>query len=153
MRATTLHWLNDAERGLIVAPLRVLVLDDDAELRELIADRLREDGAEVVQAADAIEAFEAIGNGLMEQPMRYFDLVIVDVTKPSGGGLELVWTLRQTDYPVPVVLTSGYVDEATRARARTLEAAVLLDKPFDLERLHAIVQNVTARPWWQSRVH
>lgn len=153
MRATTLHWLNDRERGSIVVPLRVMVVDDDADLRELIADRLSEDGAEVVQAADAMEAFEAIGNGLMQQPMRYFDLIIADIKMPRDGGLELLWTLRQTDYPVPVVLMSGYVDDATRTRAGALGATVVLDKPFDLERLHTIAQNVTARPWWRSRIH
>lgn len=153
MRATTLHWLNDRERGWIAVPLRVMVVDDDADLRDMIADRLHDDGAEVVQAADAIEAFEAIGNGLMTEPVRYFDLIIADVTMSAGGGFELLWTLHQTDYPVPVVLMSGYVDEATRARARTLGAAAVLDKPFDLERLHTIAQNVTARPWWRGRVH
>jgi CheY-like chemotaxis protein len=153
MRATTLHWLSDRERGSIAVPLRVMVVDGDADLREMIADRLLEDGAEVVQAADALAAFEAIGHGLMKQPARYFDLVIADVTLPADGGFELLWTLRQTDYPVPVVLMSGYVDDATRARARALGAVVVLDKPFDLERLHTIAQNVTARPWWSGRLH
>ena len=107
MRATTLHWLTDRERESIAVPLRVMVVDDDPDLRELIADRLLEDGAEVVQAAKAIEAFEAIGRGLMHDPVRYFDIIISDLTMPSGGGLELIWTLRQTDYPVPVVLVSA----------------------------------------------
>lgn len=149
----TLHWLNDRERESMALPLRVLVVDDDGDVREMIADRLREDGAEVVQAANPIEAFEAIGRGLMHEPPRYFDLVISDLTMPAGGGFELIWTLRLTDYPVPVVLISGYVDDATRKRARKLGATVVLDKPFDLERLHTIVVNATARPWWWSRAH
>ena len=153
MRATTLHWVNDDTRQSMTVPLRVLVVDDDADLRELIADRLVDDGAEVVQAADAIAAFEAIGRGLMHAPVRHFDLIIADLTMPEGGGLALLWTLRRTDYPVPVVLMSGYVDEATRTRARNMGAVAVLDKPFDVEQLRDIALAETLHPWWRGRVH
>lgn len=151
MRAQAVSARDRRERAMRMAPLRVLIVDDDADVRELIAERMREDGIEVLQASSSLEGLEQIGCGLTATPPRYFDLILSDVTMPSGGGLDLLWTLRMSDYPVPIVLLSGYVDETTRARAIKMGATAVLDKPFDLERLHDLVLRVTEQRWWWER--
>ena len=151
MRATALKSLSEREVSTVAEPRRVLVVDDDADIRAALAEWLREDGAEVVEARSGGEAYEAIGRAMREEPPRYFDLVISDLQMPDGSGFDFLWVLRFTDYPVPVVLLSGLVDSATRARARKLGAAAILEKPLDPERLHSIALAATARPWWYGR--
>lgn len=148
MRATALKALSERELQTLTEPLRVLLVDDDDDLRALIAERLRQDGAEVVEASDGEVAYAAVSAGLAAEPGRYFDLVISDLQMPKVGGFDLLWVLRFIDYRAPVVLLSGFVDDATRARAQRLGVAAILAKPFDLERLHTIALNATARPWW-----
>jgi two-component system, OmpR family, response regulator len=99
---------------------RILVVDDDVKLRTRIAERMRVDGVEVVEAGDGAEAFEAVGYDLMAQPTRYFDLVISDLRMPKGG-LELLWALRFTDYQVPVLLLSGVVKDHQLNRISRVE--------------------------------
>jgi CheY-like chemotaxis protein len=113
---------------------RVLLVEDDPEMRELMALALRGDGYEVREAADGLEALRLLG--AEENPG--IDLVVSDVRMPGCSGLEMLQRLRGRPSQIPVVLVTAFGDRETHARARRLGAA-LLDKPFELNDLRELV--------------
>lgn len=140
----------EGERRSLAEPMRVLLVDDDAGLRAIVAEALRAEGSEVVEAANGAQAFDTVAAAMRMDPQRYFALVISDVQMPGCGGLELLGLLRLVRYRAPVILLSGLVDARLRARARRLGAAGILAKPFDVKILQMIVQGVITHPWWRA---
>jgi CheY-like chemotaxis protein len=129
---------------------RILVAEDDQELRELIALALRNDGYDVVEARDGVEllgyleaAAVAAGRGNGHTPVA---AVVSDVRMPSLTGLDVLAVLRCAYWPVPVILITAFGDEDTHAEARELGVNAVFDKPFDLEDLCAAVRE--AAPRW-----
>jgi CheY-like chemotaxis protein len=110
---------------------RILVVEDDRDLRFVIRMILEHAGYEVAEARNGIAALESIG---AEPP----DLVIADLTMPVMSGVELVGQLRanRATVSIPVVLLSGgQVDSATSQR---VEAVVT--KPFEPDHLLACIE-------------
>ncbi|MBA3515420.1 MAG: response regulator [Pyrinomonadaceae bacterium] len=106
--------------------LTVLVVDDDDDLRFLIAEILRKEGYCVTEAASAREAEEA---ALIQTP----DLVLMDIGMPGEDGLSAVWRMRE--HPelaeVPVVIVSAYDSFDLRAEAAAEGCRAYLTKPLD----------------------
>jgi CheY-like chemotaxis protein len=113
---------------------RVLLVEDDPEMRELMALALQGDGYEVREAADGLEALRLLG----AEGNPGIDLVVSDIRMPGCSGLEMLQRLRGRPSQVPVVLVTAFGDRETHARARRLGAA-LLDKPFELDDLRELV--------------
>jgi len=113
----------------------VLVAEDDDDLREMIAERLRRDGCEVIEARSGDEALEMITMILDRRTgFEALDLVIMDVRMQGMSGMEVVEILRKASWDAPVLFVTAYPDPALRARAARLHAD-LLAKPFGLSRL------------------
>ena len=126
--------------------LRVLIGDDDIEMRCLLGDALRKDGHTVVLAEDGVQVFQKVlfgvpssSSGLNDEPM---DVVILDNRMPGLTGLELLEHLRSSGREVPVILITAFADEQTRREARRLGAAAFLRKPFNMELLREAVCEV-----------
>ncbi|MFL5345099.1 MAG: response regulator [Hyalangium sp.] len=120
-------------------PLRVLLAEDQPEMRSLIRSALVRDGYEVIEAEDGPAVIRAIISGLVEERARAPDLIITDMRMPGYTGLEVLARLRREDWPTPVILITAFGDEALHAEAARLRARVL-DKPFELEDLRAAVR-------------
>lgn len=118
------------ETGLRGLRARVLVVDDDQRLREMIAARMRREAFEVVEAGSGYEALEMLHRTADED----IDLVVMDIRMPGTSGLEIVRMLRDADRHVPVLLISAFPDRDVVAEALRLDAS-LLAKPFLLDRL------------------
>jgi CheY-like chemotaxis protein len=126
-------------------PFRVLVAEDDREMRRLVADTLRDDGYEVVELADG-------GRFLVEVAARMkgedgpdsVDLIVSDIRMPICTGLQILEVLRQAHWRTPVILMTAFGDDATRRHAKGL-TAVLFDKPFDMDDLRTAVANLLPR--------
>ncbi len=115
---------------------RVLLAEDDDEMRRLLASALRRDGFEVIEIEDGVELFNYIGLVWMnDRTQTPPDLVISDVRMPGFTGLEILDLLYQADSGLPVILITAFGDEETHARARALGARAVFDKPFDLDDL------------------
>jgi len=133
------------------SPPRVLVAEDDAEMRRLVVDALRKDGYQVSEAADgggllirvaAQRAAIANGDGgdgdALASPI---DLVISDVRMPVCSGLEVLAEIRRSCWDVPVILMTAFGDDEAREHAASL-GAILFDKPFSIDDLRTAVLNV-----------
>ncbi len=118
---------------------RVLVIDDDPLVLELIQIILESEGHEVTILASADQALE---QARAVQP----DLVFLDIVMQTRHGLEVLAELRETMPQLPVVLLSGAVTqvEDMPAIARGLGAHAFLEKPFDAQKLLDLVNGVDA---------
>jgi len=122
---------------------RVLLAEDDGPLRDLLAEVLRADGHEVVEARDGVELLAHIENALVRRWQRADAFVIVaDIHMPGFGGLDVLAMLRVANCATPVILITGFGDDEVRDEARELGAVAVLDKPFALDALRAAVQEI-----------
>ena len=109
-----------------VAGKRVLVVDDDPDIRELLFTALEDEGFEVVPAGNGQEALAII------ETFRP-DVIVLDLMMPVMDGWQFAAELRARDEDIPIVLLSAARDLRTHAKA--LSAAEIIEKPFDLSEL------------------
>jgi len=118
----------------------VLLAEDDAEFRHLLATVLAEEGYEVVEAEDGLALLASIEDTLTvrrERPEAF--LVVADVRMPGLTGLDVLTILRCANWATPVILITAFGDEATHAEGRELGAVAVFDKPFNVDALRATV--------------
>lgn len=126
-----------------MAPQRILLAEDDPDVRDALAGALRDDGYDVVALSDGKELLEHIGSRLaLEDGGRPADMVISDVRMPDVGGLDVLERIRARKWDIPVVLISAYQDRTTRERAKALGAKAFLPKPLDMKALEALLAEV-----------
>jgi excisionase family DNA binding protein len=115
-------------------PLRggpvILIVDDDARLREFVRVNLEMDGYSVREAASAAEGLAA----LEEEPP---DLILLDVMMPEVDGWEMLRRVRERHGvdSIPVIMFSGKADERTAETAEERGAQAFIGKPFDPQQL------------------
>jgi CheY-like chemotaxis protein len=116
--------------------VRVLVAEDQREMRVLMSEVLRREGYEVLEAASGTELIDRLVTGLIaDDDARAPDLIVTDVRMPGCTGLEVLARLRRNDWSTPVILITAFGDPATHEEAHRLGAAYVLDKPFELDDL------------------
>lgn len=111
----------------------ILLVEDETDLREVLAAALAREGHEVMVSGDAEEALGLIRKGKI-------DLLLSDVVLGDLNGVELLREARRTDPLLPVVLMSGYGTIRTAVEAMKLGACDYLPKPFELEELKRVVR-------------
>ncbi|MEQ1875246.1 MAG: response regulator [Bdellovibrionia bacterium] len=109
----------------------ILVVDDEDELRQLIAASLVIRGFDVIEASSGTEAFRVYVE-------RKPDLILSDVRMPNGNGAELLTQIRAKGFDVPFILMSGYTD-LSREQAVQAGAAALLNKPFNFRAVFELI--------------
>ena len=119
-------------------PARVLVVDDEATIRDLLSGSLRFDGFEVVTAASGAEAVRAAARF---RP----DLILLDVMMPDGDGFEVARRLRAGPGGIPVVFLTARDEVADRVSGLNLGADDYVTKPFSLDEVLARVRAVLTR--------
>ena len=106
----------------------VLVVDDDARLREFMRVNLEMEGYSVREASSADEALEALED-------KAPDLVLLDVVMPGVDGWQMLQRMQERHGSIPVIMFSGKVDEQSAADAETRGARAFVGKPFDPQQL------------------
>jgi DNA-binding response OmpR family regulator len=122
---------------------RILVVDDQKDVRAMICMVLRVNHFDVVEAATAAAALKLFGE-------EHFDVVLVDVFLDDSNGLDLIATLRERVPDIPVVAVSGMTAFDGAAMSDDLARVVYLQKPFRPAELTRAV--ATARAAVASRV-
>src|SRR5256714_6712485 len=116
----------------------VLIIDDEAEIRESLQTLLEFEGYEVEAAANGTQGLAKLGD-------RPFDLVLLDLALPDRNGLDLLPEIRALDPQIAVIMITAYGTVEDAVRAMQSGAANFLQKPWDNEKLLADVRAVVAR--------
>jgi excisionase family DNA binding protein len=128
-------FLDRSGPGRSSGPL-VLVVDDDARLREFIRVNLEMEGYSVAEAASGEDALSALEG---QSP----DLVLLDVVMPGIDGWQMLQRMQERHGSIPVIMFSGKVDATSAADAASRGAQGFIGKPFDpqqlIERAKALV--------------
>lgn len=112
--------------------MRILVLDDDEAIREIIGRVLAGDGRIIDMASSCAMAFELV------YANRY-DIVTIDLNLPDGCGLDVLERVRRDGSCARAIVVSGDVRNAAHMkRAQRLQAHALLQKPFDWKDLRRL---------------
>jgi DNA-binding NtrC family response regulator len=117
-----------------IAVPRILIIDDEADMRTMLEQMLKPTGCEVIQAPDGEE-------GVRQHRTAPADLIIIDLYMPKKEGLETIIELRK-DFPeVAIVAMSGKTTaNAMLAVAQRLGAIGILEKPFQQDQLFQAVE-------------
>lgn len=122
---------------------RLLLAEDDGPFRFLLSSVLRKDGYNVVAVSNGVDLIDILGDSLSpDGTFAPFDLVLTDLRMPGWPGLEALAKVGQMPGMPPFILFTAFGDEDTHKRARELGAVTLLDKPFDIDYLLEIVEQV-----------
>mgnify|MGYP001077105203 CR=1 FL=1 len=113
---------------------RILVVDDEPNLRELLRIVLEGDGHFVLLAATFREAMEVLTK-------EQFDLVICDIFLPDGNGLDLLPKFEAIPSSPEVIIMTGHGSDQDEEEARRLGAFAYLRKPIDINQLMETVRN------------
>jgi DNA-binding NtrC family response regulator len=118
---------------------RILIIDDDPDMRSLLEQTLKSSGHEIEMAADGKE-------GLRLYDLKRADVVITDLYMPTKGGLETIIELRRRSPEVPIIALSGTgAAEKMLSIAQKFGAFASIHKPFTSEELEAAVRKAVAK--------
>ena len=116
---------------------RILVVDDEAQVRKPISLMLAKDGYEVVEAADGEEAIEALRSG--DNPLMV-DTVLCDIRMPKINGKEAIAYFRSQFPGVPIVVMTGYPDVELAVSLMRQGVRDYLIKPVSKEELLSVIR-------------
>jgi two-component system cell cycle response regulator CpdR len=114
---------------------KILIAEDDDDIRSLVVRALSDDGHQLTATADGAAALDEIN-----RRKGGFDLVLSDVKMPVMDGIALALAVGKNHPEIPIVLMTGYADQ--RERTRGLDALVhdVIAKPFTLEHIQGAVR-------------
>jgi CheY-like chemotaxis protein len=118
---------------------RVLIVDDEQNIRRTLSDILEEEGCEVATADSGEQAVELCGR-------HSFDYVVLDVRMPGMDGVEVFRHLRAAANDTPVILMSAYSVDQVQREALQEGALAFLRKPLDVEKLVGLIRGGADRP-------
>ncbi len=122
---------------------RVLVMDDEPVIRQVLSEMLGHLGYQVVVTEDGAEAVDRYREA--KEAGTPFDVVITDLSVPGGmGGREAMTRLREIDPNVRAIVSSGYSNDPVMADFRSHGFAAVVPKPYRLEDLAEVVRRVLA---------
>lgn len=114
---------------------KILVVEDDSDLKEIICDFFSLTNANVLSAANGKEAMVILGK-------EKIDFVMSDIQMPFMDGLELLKAIRKNDSKIPIVLMATGQSQLTEVEAKKMGAAGLINKPFNQDFLLATVSGL-----------
>ena len=120
--------------------VRVMVVDDETHVREVLIEALEAEGCEVVSAESG-----EIALALFDQHNGKFDAVFTDIGMPAMSGWELVTEIRGRSRTMPVAIISGWADAISVQTRNAVKADWVVAKPFDIDRISKIAQEIAQR--------
>jgi two-component system cell cycle response regulator CpdR len=118
---------------------RILIAEDEADLRGLIARALLEDGHDVLTAQDGAEALD-----LLARERGAFELLLADIRMPVMDGIALALATARDHPGVTILLMTAYADQRERASGLNLLIHDVITKPFTLATVRAAVNDALA---------
>lgn len=124
--------------------MRLLVVDDDPEVRALLVRALERDGHEITSVASAREARSELATNSHE-------VMVLDLALPDETGIELCESLRAARHPIAILMLTAHGEVARRVKALDAGADDFLAKPFAVAELRARIRAIARRT--QTRGH
>ena len=118
--------------------IRILVAEDDANIRAGLVDTLNSDGYQVTPATDGEQAVKLFAK-------QKFDLVILDIMMPGKSGYDVCRAIREKDKAVPIIMLTAKSEEVDKVVGLQLGADDYVTKPFGVHELLARIQAVLRR--------
>jgi DNA-binding response OmpR family regulator len=112
---------------------RVLVVDDEPDIRLLVRFALEADGFDVTEVSSGEEALESIS---LDRP----DVVLLDIKLPGMDGWQVVTQLRNSGDPIPVIMLSAHASDMTSSQAMEAGCRAYIAKPFSPTELSKQIQ-------------
>jgi len=127
--------------------VRVLIVDDESVIREVLTEALEAEGCEVVPADSGESALE-----LYDANQGRFDAVFTDIGMPEMSGWELVTAIRKRSETIPLAIISGWADAIGWDTRNAAKADWVVPKPFDITRISEIAKEIAdrKRSFWKS---
>ncbi|HEY0839648.1 MAG TPA: response regulator, partial [Vulgatibacter sp.] len=116
---------------------RVLIVDDEANLRKVLAATLKREGYDIVQAADGAQAIEIFDKGGI-------DIVVSDLVMPKLGGFEVLQHVLEKAPEVPVILITAHGTVDSAVQAIKTGAFDYVTKPFEQSELRQVIGKAAA---------
>ena len=136
------------DTSTLLAGMSVLVVEDDRQLCTLLTRFLEAAGATVHAIDNGDDAVTYVRGALAAgTPL---DLVVTDLRMPQGSGAEVIAAARERTLPLPIVVMSGFFDDAAVAALAVRRVLVSLAKPFSEQQLHVAI--AVARQYADSAV-
>lgn len=133
--------VRDDAGDAVERPGRILVAEDDDDMRSMLASALRRDGYEVIEVETGDRLLQELGTELLDGSTTRPDLIVSDIRMPGCTGIEVLAGLRRADWATPVILITAFPDGHTHSDATRL-GALVFDKPFDLDDLRVAVSTI-----------
>ena len=133
--------MNKTELNALIArtkPLKLLVVEDDAQMREATVAFLDTFFDHIYCANDGVEALELLGN-------EEIDLILTDINMPRMSGLEFISKLREINCDLPILVLSAYTESSYFLESIKYSVDGYLLKPFDMEQFFLLLLKVVKR--------
>ena len=132
------------ESGKTTLPIRVLVVDDEPMIRQLLTDVLGDEGYQIETVPGGEEAILALRDSR-------FDFVITDLMMPGINGLKVCETVKELDPETEVIVMTGYASLNTAVECMKLGAADYLNKPVNIDEIRIVLQRLLEKKRLQEK--
>lgn len=113
---------------------RVMLVEDDERLRELMAMLLQSEGFDTIELTDGLEALSFLASlEVYQGELQAPDLIVADIHMPTYSGLDMLMGMKEITERPPVMLVTGVRDEEVLHEGTRLGAACVIHKPFDVD--------------------
>lgn len=120
---------------------RILVIEDDDDVRKVVRAALKSKGYEILEATNVDQAID-----LATSNCGHLDLVLTDLIMPGLNGRKIAQRITERDPKVHVLFMSGYTEDLLEEEDADIEGAAFIGKPFTLENLLKKVEEVIHTP-------
>jgi CheY-like chemotaxis protein len=137
-------------KGIPPTAIRILVADDDPDMRNYIAEPLRQRGCQVIEVEDGLQLLDFLGTRFSrrrrasEPNLLAPRIVISDVLMPGCDGLTALSSMRRWGWNIPVILVSANDDPRVLTEGARLNVSAYFQKPFSIEDLCDTVEALLA---------
>ncbi|MEZ4272172.1 MAG: response regulator [Myxococcota bacterium] len=125
--------------------LRVLLAEDDYDIRESLSRLLEADGYEVLALSNGVELLDYLASWILDERQGSpADVIVTDIRMPGFNGLSIVEGLRAKGWLQPVIVMSAFGDDEIRHRVSRMGKATFFAKPFNPVELEKTITEVAS---------
>jgi DNA-binding response OmpR family regulator len=124
-------------------PVRILLADDDHDIRAALAMVLEVDGYEVKEVSNGASLLDCLSSWILEErDQPPVDVIVTDIRMPGINGMTIVEGLRASGWTGPIIVISAFGDDVIRERVSQMDNVIFLEKPFNLVDLEKALADV-----------